>query len=202
MTELLYIVGALASIIALGIVLVPPACAAVSRRRLPFRLRLNVKNLDDPSVEVIITNRRSGVPLSIKAARVHFGCREYNNFFILAPYDEATLQPFQSQRFTVPYSNTRVGRIQLIPADAVGKGPKYPTYEDPGFLFRAIANGKPKDIWIEVDYDAVRAKQIRLPGTNRTFKMVSQLRRQKQPEQSPPTYSSKATDGLTGNAEE
>jgi hypothetical protein len=51
-----------------------------------------------------------------------------------------------------------------MPGNHIGKrtrsknripGIDYPSFEQPLDLFRAIVNGKPKDSWIEIDYNEV-----------------------------------------------
>jgi hypothetical protein len=127
--------------------------------RLPFRIATSIRD-DPPTIYVSITNRTKDTPLIVKAVRTHFGRHDYTYSFLLAPVGTHKVEPGDTKDFFIPFTATTVQHRQYVkkpPADFDA----YPSFDGPADLFRAIANGRPKSSWIEIDFNEFEERRFR-----------------------------------------
>lgn len=78
----------------------------------------------------------------------------YSYFFRLAPYETITISPRAKQEYLLPFEHTIVGRrYESKQRPNLNEEGASPTFDSPADLFKAIARSKPKDTWLEIDFN-------------------------------------------------
>ncbi len=121
------------------------------RSRHPFSMSLGYEATSPPILKVTLTSLLPVGAVHVDHVRIHYGCTEYNHYFVLDPHATQELPPKRSMIWTLPYENTLIGRRTI--QKEVTLGSDRPSFDSPADLFRAIAKGGECDSWVEVDFD-------------------------------------------------
>ena len=119
--------------------------------RMPFRATMQVEGVPHRII-VSLINHTKDTPLFVHAVRIHFGTRFYNHFFHLSPCETVEIVSRAKHTFTLD-SNPIVGRFSEQKTQPDFTENAEPSFDSPRDLFRAIAHGKPRDSWLEVDFN-------------------------------------------------
>lgn len=145
-------------------------------RKKQIKIFLSIEDSKPNPVFVVeIRNPSPTIPIVINKISVGFGCVEYNHFFLLQPYDVININPKRSAKFKLLYSDTRIGQTTIQKELTFTKRP--PNFDSPADLFKAIAYGKAKDSWLEIDYNEIRRAMYYKGKIKNYFKEMIQMRK-------------------------
>ena len=136
----------------------------IVEQRFPFRVEMSgVTDLANRGhiFQVTLINQTKDLPLSIREVRIHYGCPAYSHAFVLLPWQTVSISPKAHHPFFLSSSNPET---QIVQRFQTKTPPKYapnalPSFSSSADLFKAIANGNPKDSWIEVDFNEFRERR-------------------------------------------
>jgi hypothetical protein len=128
--------------------------------RFPFRLSLAFKGYA-PTIVVGITNHTREAVLYVNSVRIHYGQTDYNYCFYLEPATAQTIHAKETKEFILsPLQPITIGHIQIV-EKLPAPDSRYPSFESPVDLFRAIMNGNAKDSWLEIDFNEFKNRIFR-----------------------------------------
>jgi hypothetical protein len=129
--------------------------------RVPFRIETSVGGC--PAAPIItLTNQTKDMPLHVHKVRIHFGMRNYSWAFVLPPHGSHYIAPRNKLNYAISYeaSQTCIQRRYLTPKTLRQDDTSVPEF-GPADLFKAIANGKPRDSWLEIDFNEFADRRYR-----------------------------------------
>ena len=127
-------------------------------RRSPLQVTCQFQGDTPPIFTTVVTNISKSEPVAVKEIRVHFGMKEYNHAFVLMPRRVTDISPKHDAQFHLSYDGSILQRHLVL--DSPDKIDFSRTLESAPNLFMAIANAKPDDSWIEVDFNEFRGRQF------------------------------------------
>ncbi len=132
---------------------------AVLSHRFPIKVQIGSIGVDERFFYADITNRTSNIPVCIRKVRIHFGNKHSSSALHLEPYEEVRLAPKETKQFLLKYNDNVVSRhyLSLSPPDP-REDTSGPGFDSPANLFNAIGRGKPKDSWLEIDFNEFNGK--------------------------------------------
>jgi hypothetical protein len=137
----------------------------VIEQRFPFRIQTS--GVTDPNHRghifcITLINQTKDFPLWIREVRIHYGCKSYNHAFILLPWNPVQIAPKSHYPFFLSsaHQETKIAQKFLSKTLPRFNPDAYPTFSSGADLFKAIANGKKHDSWIEVDFNEFAGRQF------------------------------------------
>ncbi len=131
----------------------------VVEARLPFRIVTGVTGIQS-TVFVTIINHTKNMPLHVHSVRIHHGLSTFNYSFVLAPTESVEISPRNRKEFSIPFVGTTVQRFRASKVPPTNKDPG-PSFDSPADLFKAIAHGRARDSWIEIDFNEFHKRKFR-----------------------------------------
>ena len=152
-------------------------CLPLVEQRFPFRVQAS--GVTDPShrghiFRVRLINQTKDMPLSIREVRIHYGCPFYTYAFVLLPWEPVRIPPKEHHDFFLSSANpeTQIKRTTYHKVPPKFDAGAYPTFSSGADLFKAIANGKPRESWIEVDFNEFSGRRFQRGHVKRLFAAI------------------------------